>query len=272
MSTIIEQPDWADVLRRGAVVCGVGFSLASFLLVQPTVPVTPPPPQVGQDEVVLVTCAPSAAQSTNDPHRTYFRSSHGVLQAEPAGPTAASADVDSQEAETLARSLQSLGNLSITEASRLAAVSRTTFHNWLRGEGVSIEHVGRVKGLVGALRELLDIRGSDIHAFLVTPTPAGVPLDLLRSGEREAVVGLALCHRGEAIKEPHVSGAARQMSGIPGWLRRPVRRSWLPKPLTEDQVYDLASRINPPPVRESLDPTLQEEDELPYIVHGFIPE
>lgn len=217
-----------------------GVSMATFMLLSPTSSIAP------RGGSLLPTPSPILAGSpfVGSSH-TGFDTSRLVLpfehQSQP-GITAESKPGIGNELElNLARELREVSGLGVASLARIVGISRTRYHLWLKDGGIGPGKIPHVMSLIALLRDLRPILGSDVQGFVRSQSPAGPIEQLLHQGETKAVLGLAL---HPAVNQQGVwerSVAARQISGVPGWIRQARRLAWEPAAVddvTRQQMLD----------------------------------
>jgi len=178
---------------------------------------------------------------------------------------------DKIESDNIPQILRDITGLPIETLASLANVSRNAYYKWLDGRGVSDEHISRLTELLDTFRTLHDLLGSGIREFLETAGPSGRPIDLLANGDSSAVIGLALRPLAKPVDSSSVSDAARRISGLPGWLRPPVRLGWGDPRLTDSERDDALDRLSPTPLFSQAEQLSDiDEDDEAFLVWGFI--
>jgi hypothetical protein len=245
-------------------------TLAALTLVHAGTPVSAPyRVQLPQQEIVT-----TIPDGPFDPQALIYRGAFGLERVETildppddrAGGVLAGAE--------LAQALQDASGLNVTELARLLGVSRASFHEWLKVGGMSVAHSARLQELLDTIHTLREIRGDDLPVFLRASTPAGHLLDMLASGDASAVVGFALRPGTRATSIAPESTEARQISGVPGWLRSVRPLSWTGPRLNAEQLMLALDDLNPSPrVTSAPDSPVGDEDDLPAVVsRGFYME
>lgn len=265
--------EWGETLRGFA---SVGMSVTQLFLVPPD-NLSAPIPNIRSLRVHVepVTSIPDGDVGLQV---KYFRGQWGLTTFEEElteGARENGGDVKSLEAK-LAADLSTVTDLDIAEICQIIPVSRTTFYNWQRGQGISNKHLARVKELIALFRRLRSILDNNLSEFVHQYTPLGKPLDLLRAGETEAVIGLALRSNKTTRVVPAISAPARAQSNLPGWLRLGQRLSLELPRLSEKELLAAAARLNPPSIIDDSD-TLGDtdpmsDDEPDYTAYGFLLE
>mgnify|MGYP001285327191 CR=1 FL=1 len=274
MNLATEAPEWVSILS-GCALSAYGISVAAIVLVPSAGNFIFPqdlPARPGSTQ--LVSTLPDRIGGVQDLRYRFYVTHHGLEQLELQASLEGSNAEDFLLAKELSRSLVEISGLSVSDIAEAVGVSRTTYHHWLNGEGMSDKHLARVKTLEVAIRALRDIRGTDLRDFLLDDTPAGRPLTLLASGDIQAVIGLALLQHSERTVTTHVVTTARQVSGILGWLRPVRRRGWIASSVPEDELYQAVARLSPPSVMSDPDAEAwtEADDASAYSAYGFIPE
>jgi excisionase family DNA binding protein len=179
---------------------------------------------------------------------------------------------DMEAAETsgsnLAAALRDATGLPSDTLADLLDVPAATYEKWLTGSRVSAEQVPRLTRALAMFRTLdvlREVRGADLQRFLETPGPAGRPLDLLKRGDADAVVGLALRQTALASPAQAVSAAARQTSALPGWLHPGHRLAWGTTKLVDTSHQDLLEQLSPAPLPENEVAAEDDEDDEPVV-------
>lgn len=235
-----------DILTRfGGLAPGV--SLAAFMVL-PSAPVMTIPEGTSPSAAsAIVAPSPYVAGS-----RTGFGVSRLVLPVERQGQAGiavenkggASAGPD----PNLAVELKRVSGLGVASLARIVGVSRTRYHLWLKEGGIGPEKIPHVMSLIATFRDLRLIVGPDIRGFVRSKSPAGSIEQLLNRGETKAVVGLALHPAVSRRGVREGDAAARQISGVPGWIRPARRLAWTPArvdDLTRQQNLDEYGATSP---------------------------
>jgi hypothetical protein len=170
----------------------------------------------GGAESVIVSTIPDGYLRTQP---IYVRTAYGIDRRDAAGiPQPIDEDADVAE-PNVAVKLRKTSGLSVGELARLTGVSRTRFHKWLLGEGLSGSNRTHVERVLATIEEIKSIVGDTLAAFLRAPGPAGVPLELLREGNTDAALGAAILPRPLA-GAPVRHGFDGMLFGVPrplGW-------------------------------------------------------
>lgn len=208
---------WVDPLRNFAL----GVSIASLFLAPATgYPIPLVELQPAQGEIDVVGTLPDGFA---DVRTLYYRTPFGLeTPILPENPPRA----NEIERDSIPHILREMSGLSLEILASLAHVSRNAYYKWLDGKGVSDEHANRLVELLDTFRTISDLRGSNLKEFLETPDPAGKPIDLLIADQNGIVIGLALRSSTEHVETDRVSQAARDISGLPGWVKPAVTLDW----------------------------------------------
>ncbi len=227
--------EWATELRKLAA----GMTIAAFLLVPSASPTAiRVQSRPGGERPELVSSVPDGPL---DPQTARFRTRGGLDTALiSAGPQ----EDEDEEQATLPARLREVSGLSVTALAQVAGVSKVTYHNWLKGEGISDENAARLAELLETFRSLRDLRGPELARFLETPGPAGRPLDLLTRGNTKAVIGLALNPAVTEPAEPDVADAVWAATGLSGWLQPVSRLDWGAPRLTDEELGRALADLN----------------------------
>lgn len=162
--------------------------------------------------------------------------------------------------------LREISGLPVAMLAQLAGVSRVTYHNWLKGEGISETNISRLAGLLEALRELREIRSEELGEFLETPGELGSPIELLQHGDTDAVLGLALRPANTVASPPVVADDIWTVSGLEGWIRPTVSLNWGAPRLTDAELERVLLGANPRPWMGE-DIVIDKSDESPFVAH-----
>ena len=229
--------EWADPLRNFAL----GVSIASLFLV-PTAgyPLPLVEEQPTQGEIDIVVTLPDGFV---DLRTIYYRTPFG-LEAPVLPETVQSAN-EKIERDSIPHILRDMSGLSLETLASLAHVSRNAYYKWLDGKGVSDEHANRLTELLDTFRTISDLRDSKLKEFLETYGPAGRPIDLLLAGKNDVVIGLALRPLSDHIDTDNVSNIARDISGVPGWVRPAVKLNWGVPHLSTAELNSALDRLSP---------------------------
>lgn len=265
MNTNTSVRQWVDSLRGLAL----GVSMASLFLAPATgYPNTSTGSQRVQRKGNIITTIPDG---TFDLRTMCFRTPSG-LQA----PALSSSFLSAKKQiarESIPHVLRDITGLPIETLASLAHVSRNAYYKWLDGKGVSDEHGDRLNELLDTFRTLCDLRGSDLKEFLETTGPVGRPIDLLIGGESSAVIGSALRPLPLPEISSSVSNTARQISGLPGWLRPTVRLNWGAPRLTSTERDEALNRLSPGPLLTQIEsPGNIDEDDNAFVAWGIVLE
>ncbi len=249
--------EWATELRKLAA----GMTIAAFLLVPPVSSAAirvQSRPHGERPELVS-----SIPDGPLDPQTARFRTPEGL---DTALVLAAPQEDEDEDRAILPARLREVSGLPVTALAQVAGVSKVTYHNWLKGEGISDENAARLAELLGTFRLLRDLRGTGLPQFLESAGPAGRPLDLLLREEAEAVIGLALQPASVGAIEPVVADAVWETSGLSGWLQ-PVRRlDWGAPRLTDGELQDTLASLNLRPWADE-DAPIDGGDEPAFVAH-----
>lgn len=264
MNATAQVKEWATPLRSLAS----GISIASFIL-------APMPilsrqvdlcPIQGDIDVEIITTLPDGGFN---PHTLYYCSLNGLRTASYLEPTLLPNDAAGNT--NIPAELRDLSGLPIETLAHLADVSRVTFHKWLNGENVSKKTLPHLKELLATLQTLKNLRGADLRSFLETPGIAGKPVDLLTDREYKTVIGLALYPAYKPTTSSAVSEAARQISGLPSWVRPATRLAWSAPPITDTERDKAIEELSPSPVPNEPELSTDEQDSEPaFIAGGFL--
>ncbi len=226
--------NWADYLRDTTV----GASLTIATLVASPMPMLPPPPRLAPLRgTPPMTASPDKAAAI-ELRDVYHWSMYD-------GATAA---IDGNESSlSVVEELLAVADLPKETVAHLAGVSRQALHKWVTGGGMAVGKTAHLEAVLATIQRLQELRGSDLRAFLETPTPAGRPLDLLADGDTRAVIGLALRQRAPLVPPSTVSAAVRQASGVPSRLR-PVKRLARTVPRDAASWEEARARLSPSPL------------------------
>lgn len=271
MSTYTPVRDWLDPLRSLAL----GASMASVFLVPSTGYITIQVDQLlVQKKVDLLTTIPDGAfipERAFDLRTIHFPTRSGL--GTPFSPTPMKPSEDKIESDNIPHVLRDISGLPVETLASLAKVSRNAYYKWLDGRGVTDEHITRLTELLNTFHTLHSLCGSGLKEFLETAGPAGRPIDLLISGNSSAVIGLALRPVSMPIDSPSVSQAARQVSGLSGWLRPTAKLRWGAPHLTNLERDEALNRFSPRSLvnEEELHNGIDEDDEA-FIAWGFFLE
>ena len=183
---------------------------------------------------------------------------------------AMNADMEAAQANgsNLAITLRDASGLPVDTLADLLDVPATTYEKWLAGSRVSAEQVPRLTRALAMFRTLdvlREVRGADLQRFLETTGPAGRPLDLLKRGDTDAVVGLALRQPALASPAQAVSAGARQTSALPGWLHPGHRLAWSTTTLADTSHEDLREQLSPSLLPENEVAAEDDEDDEPVV-------
>lgn len=257
--------EWVDPLRNLAL----GISMASLFLV-PTAgyPVPLVEQQPVQSEIDFVATLPDGFI---DLRTIYYRTPFGLET--PVLPEIVKHADDKIERDSIPHTLRDMSGLSIETLASIAHVSRNAYYKWLDGKGVSDEHSSRLTELLDTFRTISDIRGSNLKEFLETSDPAGRPIDLLIADKNDVVIGLALRPLSDHIDTDNVSNVARDISGLPGWIRPTVKFNW-GAPRLSDAELDLAlDRLSPrAQSNQIVSSENTDEDDEAFVAWGLVLE
>ncbi len=180
---------------------------------------------------------------------------------------------DKIERDRIPHTLRDMSSLSIEALASLAHVSRNAYYKWLDGKGVSDEHSSRLTELLDTFRTISGLRGSNLKEFLETSGPAGRPIDLLITGKNDVVIALALRPLSDHIDTDSVSNIARDISGLPGWVRPTVKFNW-EAPRMSDAELDLAlDRLSPRAQYNQVESSENtDEDDEVFVAWGLVLE
>lgn len=220
-----------------------GFSLAAVLLV-PARPVVATP-QADVPVVELARSVTTQPDGREDSRTRLYATPTGLSLAEPLRYQ----DVRGPEVEgqILAASLRTLSSLPVETLARLLGVSKVTYHKWLRGHGMHPEHAAQIDRLLAAFETISVVRPGDIRQFLERQSREGRPLDLLKRGDLDAAVGLALRQQHQERPGILLSDEARSTSDLGGWFRSVGPLGWGQAPLADHARIDELERLNPSP-------------------------
>jgi len=154
---------------------------------------------------------------------------------------------DKIELDRIPHMLRDMSGLPVETLASLAHVSRNAYYKWLDGKGVSDEHAIRLTELLDTFRTIYDLRGPALKEFLEASGPAGRPIDLLIAGKNDVVIGLALRPLPVHIDSDSVSKAARDISGLSGWVRPAARLNWRAPHLSASELDRALDRLSPRP-------------------------
>jgi hypothetical protein len=153
-------------------------------------------------------------------------------------------DEEGLKENNLPKMLLEISGLPVETLADLVGVSRNAYYKWFRSGGVKPEHVAQLTKLLDTFQTLRNLRLPNLRSFLESDGPSGKPLALLAAGDIHAVIGLALRSASQQKVSSIISEEARQVSGIPGWVRPAKKLSWKTPPLEGDAREDaLLSKI-----------------------------
>jgi transcriptional regulator with XRE-family HTH domain len=257
--------DWVALLRNFTI----GISMGSIILI-PTVgsPVQPSEQQPVQSVVHVVTALPDRYV---DPHTLLVPTRFGLEKL--TVQEIVEKTIERAELNSIPRILRDMSGLPIETLASLAHVSRNAYYKWLDGKGVSDEHIARLTELLNTFRTIYDLQGSDFKEFLERPGPAGRPIDLLITNNNEAVIGLALRSSYDYVDSDSISSAARNVSGLPSWLRPTVKLKWGAPHLSSAELDHALDRLSPRPQFNQVESfsDINEEDEA-FVAWGLVLE
>ncbi len=178
---------------------------------------------------------------------------------------------DTIELDRIPHLLREMSGLPVETLASLAHVSRNAYYKWLDGKGVSEEHAKRLTELVDAFRTIRDLRGPDLKEFLEASGSAGRPIDLLATGRYDVVIGLALRALPNHEDTNSVSKAARDISGLSGWVRPATGLNWGAPHLSSVELGHALDRLSPRPLlsHEESPGDVDENDEA-FVAWGFV--
>lgn len=262
-STNTSTRDWTTLLCNVAV----GVSLAPLFLIPSTGYNTI---SVSQPEVRKKVEVVSTIPDGNFDFRTaYVRTPQGLKSISPILNTQAN---NQDQVSNIPFMLRDITGLPVETLASLANVSRNAYYKWLDGKGVNPEHVERLQELLDIFRTLHNIRGANLKEFLEAPGLVGRPIDLLAAGESSAVIGLAMRSPAMPSTLSSVSGIARDISGLPGWLQSPTKLSWNVPRLTESEREEALDRLNPSIQHNEINVVEDLEDDEAFTAWAFFLE
>ena len=242
MSTYNAQiQEWTQPLRNMTI---IGTSIATLVLIPIDAPfalITAHQPV--REHVDVVTTMPDGCI---DLATLQYRTSQGLTTG--VSPTHIEQDEEEFKANNLPKVLHEISGLPVETLAGLIGVSRNAYHKWLRSGGIKPEHVAQLTKLVDTFQTLRNLHIPDLRSFLENADRSGKPLDLLASGDIQAVIGLALRSVSQHKVSSSVSEDARQVSGTTGWVRPAKRLNWKTSRLEGDEREDALDRLSPRPV------------------------
>ncbi len=256
-------PQWVDPLRNFTL----GTSVAALFLV-PTASYTvlvveQQPVHSGIEFVVTLTDGFASS-------RPLFSATSSGLETPTFQKTTQQTN-DKIELDRIPHMLRDMSGLPVETLASLAHVSRNAYYKWLDGKGVSDEHAIRLTELLDTFRTIYDLRGPALKEFLEASGPAGRPIDLLIAGKNDVVIGLALRPLPVHIDSDSVSKAARDISGLSGWVRPAARLNWRAPHLSASELARALDRLSPRPQfshAESFNGT--DENDEAFVAWGFV--
>lgn len=258
MNLINSTPEWTATLRHMAA----GATIAAVLLVPPT-----PSSSIriqGRSSGEYVRLVTSVPDGILDPRMIRFQTRAGLSSAFPL--VDQPGDEMVEDPAFLPMRLREVSGLSVTTLAQLAGVSKVTYHNWLKGEGISEANASRLAGLLEALRELRELQGESLGEFLETRSILGRPLELLQRGDVDAVLGLALRLDEGVLPQSAVSDNIWEASGLQGWIQPVASLNWEIPSLTDAELRQALMKANPRPWGGT-DPVLEERDESLFVAY-----
>lgn len=257
MNPINPVPEWTTTLRHMAA----GATIAAIILVPP---VAPPSIRIQSGasggHLRLVTSVPDGGL---DPRMVRFRTRAGLSTDYPLPDEL---EEEEDEPAFLPIRLREVSGLPVVMLAQLAGVSKVTYHNWLKGEGISEANAFRLADLLDVLRELRDLRGAGLADFLETNGPLGRPIELLQRGDVDAVLGLALHPTGIEMRPAAVDDAVWAASGLGGWIQPVGSLNWDAPRLTDEELGQVLMEVNLRPWMGE-DMAMDESDESPFVAH-----
>jgi hypothetical protein len=233
--------EWVDQLRD----LPLGTSVASLFLVPQgghPIPVIVQRPVQGEVDLII-TIPDGSIDFRTIP--TYYRTPSGLET--PVLEETTQLQSEKIERDSIPQFLRDISGLPIETLASLCHVSRNAYYKWLDGKGVNDEHTEHLIELLGVFRTLYDLRGSNLKEFLETPNSAGKPIDLLIAGNNDEVVGLALLPSSAHVESDNLSNAAREISGLPGWIQPVVNPGWDAPRLSDSELENALDWLNPVP-------------------------
>lgn len=243
MTTYTQISEWTAPLRTLAI----GASLAAFILVPVTAPITSHVEvQPIQESVEILTTIPDGAV---DQRTLYYSTSHG-LSTSASGLLLSTLTNSGEEFEStnMSHRLREISGLPVDILAALAGVSHVGYHKWLNGGGVTSEHIARLTKLVDTFQILRNTQIPNLRAFLETAGPLGKPIDLLISGDFDAVIGLALRSSSAFKVLPTISEEMRRASHLAGRFRPANKLGWNTPRVTDTEREDALDHLSPGPL------------------------
>lgn len=280
MGTTSRTPDLVDVLRH-PVANALRVSLAMLVLAPTTVNAAVLPQ--GQADMIerveLLSTVPDSVHSFKD-QGLFYASERGLEKAawsdspDTRQDNGLTGDTRSPFGSDLVRSVLDLSGLKVSALADAIHVTRASVHKWLKGEGMTDEHLALMKTMQDTLLVLRAIRPHDLRAFLRSRSSAGEPLALLVAGERDALVGLALRPASRMTTHARLSAEGRVTAGVPGWLSPVRQRNWIPSVLSQAEMRDAMARLDRSGgIGDSEQDALIDLDDVDgYVARGFILE
>jgi transcriptional regulator with XRE-family HTH domain len=261
MSTYTPMRDWTIPLRNLIV----NASLASLFVVPSANNIT----IVNQQPRAKIEIVATIPDGGFDFRTAYVRTPQGLNRIEPSLTTQ---EMNSTENDSIPYVLRDITGLSVEKLASLANVSRNAYYKWLDGKGVSSEHVARLHDLLNTFRTLHNIRGTNLKEFLETPGLAGKPIDLLSTGESSVVIGLAMQNNAALSITPTLSGTARKISGLSGWLPPVTGLNWNAPRSAENEKEDALARLNSGSKFEEINLSDNIDEDEAFVAWGFFLE
>lgn len=266
MNPITDILPWSDVLR-GLRNATLAASLATFIVVPSATTVSVLVDQAATASQVEPVSAPSTGDAGLD--LMYFSGPQSLVrprQRDEAVNRSEELDVSSY----LANELRDISGLSQDQLAQLAGVSRMTFHKWLKGEGISSDHVVRVSELIETFRTLRSILGGGVRDFIMRDTSIGKLVDLLLRGEPTAVIGLALLAPPNAPGPSLLSEEAHRISGVPGWLSAVSSLGWSSQQFSDAELLEAMDQMSPATrFSSAVELPIETDSDDEYIAYGY---
>ncbi len=246
---------WATELSKLAA----GTTIAAFILIPTSSPaVFRTQSRSGEHRLEMVTSVPDGFF---DPRMARFQTRTGLETA------CMPVNQPEEEEQTLLPvRLREVSRLPVATLAQLVGVSRVTYHNWLKGEGISEGNAFRLAGLLDVLRALHDLCGEGLGEFLEARGSLGRPIELLLRGETDAVLGLALRPANVETFSPIVEAAVWETSGLQGWIQPVASLNWDAPRLTDEELSAVLMEANPRPWIGA-DEAMDASDESPFVAH-----
>lgn len=256
MTVYTQVKEWTQPLRN----LTVGVSMA-VLVLTPSAPSFTPSvnPRILEERVEIIATMPDGNSNNIDSRTLYYRTSQGLNSVTYL--TSVEQKEEGLERTNIPQMLREMSGLSVTALADLVDVSHTTYHKWLVGGGINPDHISRLTMLLDTFQVLRNLRIANLREFLETTGPHGKPLDLLTSGDFNAVIGLALRASSRFNAPPTISSEARKASGLPSRFRPARKLDWDITRMTGIEREEALDRLSPRPVPDEMVPVDNSDED-----------